>query len=141
MYQRLAGASNQPFPYASSAIFAVTSYDAQSNPTPFTDPVDITVQFMDGTANAYNDLVDFAGLPGPAANMRVVYDALDDPAEANFQFVSDPNQVVDQTGGINTVRATDVADLTDRYGVGVWGAVINPTPAVPGASVEEWRRY
>jgi len=122
--------SGTSFPASSSALFVVTARNAAGDPVAFTSPVNVRVQFMDGTRNAYNDLVGFQGLGGPAARMRVARDQCAGPG-VDFALVSGVNQTVDLTS--RTVEAFGVVNLTDSTGEGIWGAVIDPSlaPAVP----------
>ncbi|MBN1868382.1 right-handed parallel beta-helix repeat-containing protein [Candidatus Sumerlaeota bacterium] len=110
------------FPSQSSAIFTVTTRDAFDSPVAFTDPVNVQVQYMDGTVNAYNDLWDFAGAEATKARMRVVHDKIDGTG-VNFGFCG-ASHTFDT--GAGTVEAWSVTNLTGASGVGVWGAVAIP---------------
>jgi len=122
--------SGTSFPSASSALLVVTARNAADAPVAFTSPVNVRVQFMDGTQNAYNDLVGFQGLGGPAARMRVARDQCAGPG-VDFALAGGVSQTVDLTS--RTVEALGVTNLTDSTGEGLWGAVIDPSlaPAVP----------
>jgi len=124
------------FPSEDWAIFVVTTRDVGGVPVAFTSPVNVRAQFMDGTANAYNDLVDFYGEGGPAAKMRVVRDALAGPG-ADFAFIPIIGQTVDPVA--RTVEAQGITNLTDSTGEGVWGAVIHPN--LGRTSADCWEIY
>jgi hypothetical protein len=129
--------SGTSFPSASSALLVVTARNAADAPVAFTSPVNVRVQFMDGTQNAYNDLVGFQGLGGPAARMRVARDQCAGPG-VDFALAGGVSQTVDLTS--RTVEALGVTNLTDSTGEGLWGAVIDsslvpPTPPPPAPSL------
>ena len=129
-----AGAS---FPAASCALFVVTARDASDAPVAFTSPVNIRVQFMDGTVNKYNDLVDFHGVAGAAFQMRMACDTFAGPG-VDFAFLGrEIRQTVNTRTG--TVEAFGVTCLTDSTGEGVWGAVVDS--GVKPARAEDWVLY
>jgi alpha-tubulin suppressor-like RCC1 family protein len=115
--------SGTSFPAASCALFVVTTRNAGDAPVAFTSPVNVRVQFMNGTVNAYNDLVDFHGAGGEAWKMRVVRGICAGPS-VDFAFLDrGVRQTVNTAAG--TVEAFGVTGLTDATGEGVWGAVVN----------------
>jgi len=126
------------FPEGSSAIFPVKTTDASGKDIAFTSPVNIRVQFMDGTKNAYSDLVDFHGVPGLAFQMRMVRDTFVGPTGVDFAFLGQeiPQVVNTRTG---TVEAFGVTCLTDSTGEGVSGAVVDP--GVEPAAARCWEIY
>jgi hypothetical protein len=125
------------FPVRSCAIFAVKTTNASGAVMEFTSPVNVRAQFMDGTKNAYCDLVDFHGVGGAAFQMRMVCDTCAGPG-VDFAFLGrEIRQTVNTRTG--TVEAFGVTCLTDSTGEGVWGAVVDS--GVKPARAEDWVLY
>jgi hypothetical protein len=133
-----AGGGGRCFPPDSSALFLVTTRNADDNPVAFTAPVNIRVQFMDGTLTAYNDVRTFDGTRNSRNYLRLVWDALDGPC-ADFQFVDRPVTITPAAGG-GTVEAQSVPNLTGVSGEGVWGVVLDP-PKPASVPANLWMRY
>jgi len=92
---------------------------------PFNSPVNIRVQFMDGTANAFDDIWRFDNTTGEFSNMAIVKDTVEETG-VNFQFITGVAQSVAHITGGGYVEGTGITGLTDSTGKGVWGAVSNP---------------
>jgi hypothetical protein len=133
-----AGGGGRPFPSSSSALFVVTTKNANDNPVAFTAPTNIRVQFMDGTQTAYNDVRTFDDVGHSRNYLRLVWDTLDGPC-VDFQFVDRPVTIAPTPGG-GTVEAQSVPNLTGTSGEGVWGVVLDP-PKPASVPANLWMRY
>jgi hypothetical protein len=138
LYRRWGVGPLTSFPDDSRAVFPVKTTDASGGAVEFTSPVNVRVQFMDGTKNAYFDLVDFHGVPGLAFQMRMVRDTFVGPTGVDFAFLGrEIRQTVNTSAG--TVEAFEVTCLTDSTGEGVWGAVVDT--GVKPAAARCWEIY
>jgi hypothetical protein len=123
LFERTAFGSGQSFPSQSGAIFAVTTRNAGGSPVAFSAPVNITVQFIERTSDAETDTVAFTGARGMPVQMRPVHD-VGAGTDVDFTWTGgDP--LIDQTAGTLTLQA--YAGLTGSDGLGVFGAVIDPS--------------
>jgi hypothetical protein len=124
-FERISSTGGTSFPTASGALFAVTAESATGEPVAFTDPVNITVQFFDGSNGNPQDVQPLGGTAtiGPLG-MRAVRDAVEGDA-VSFARISRaiPQSVSLFTGG-GLVTATGVQNLTGPTGKGVWGAAV-----------------
>jgi len=138
LYRRWGVGTLTSFPGDSRAVFPVKTTDASGAAVEFTSRVNIRVQFMDRTKNAYFDLVDFHGVPGLAFQMRMVRDTFVGPTGVDFAFLGrEIRQTVNTREG--TVEALGVTCLTDSTGEGVWGAVVNT--GIKPAAARCWEIY
>lgn len=127
---------SQSFPAQSSAFFAVTTRKA-GKLTAFSEPVNLRVQFMDGTKNAYNDVIDFSEGTGSIGQMRIVTDQLDG-TPVDFAFVEGVDQAIDADAG--TIEGFAIRNLTSESGVSVWGAVVDRSVSTEASSAH-WELY
>ncbi|GAB4320991.1 MAG: hypothetical protein Kow0059_15480 [Candidatus Sumerlaeia bacterium] len=123
--------NGQEWPLDSAAVFVIEARDAADLPVAFPDPVNITVQFFDGTQGTFDDVWKFDNQKGQPEGMSVA----NDQAEGfgvDFDFT--PAVINQRTlgGGGGLVRVTGVTALTDNEGVGVWGAVAGDAAAAGG---------
>lgn len=125
LLERVSRSGGNSFPTASSALFSIATFDSSNIPVPFDAPVNIRVQFMDGSTNAFKDILQFDGQPGEFGNMAIVKDFIEGNG-VNFQFVQELPQTIGQTTGGGYVEATGATALTDGAGKGTWGAVAQP---------------
>ncbi|MCX7000873.1 MAG: hypothetical protein NT106_11360, partial [Candidatus Sumerlaeota bacterium] len=124
------------FPKDSNAIFVVWTKNFSNVGVPFNAPVNIRVQFMDGTANAFKDIWKFDNTAGEFSSMAIVKDTV--PGQGvNFQFITGVAQSVTHITGGGYVEGSGITGLTDSQGKGVWGAVSNPSLPTP----EKIKRY
>jgi VCBS repeat protein len=124
LYERVSISTGQSFPNQGAAIFVVETTDAGGSPVPFTDPVNITVQFIDRSHNASTDLVDYSADLGPANLMRLTRDTAPG-LPVDFQTLPRIHTVDESLG---TVTVDGVIGLTNSDGKGVWGGVIDVIP-------------
>jgi len=126
LLERITLAAGTSFPQNSGAVFVITTKMASGGaPVAFTSPVNFKVQFMDGSQNAFNDILDFDGQPGKMQNMAVVFDSLPGMG-ADFHYLEGVSQsVISATGG-GLVTVTGAAPITDGAGIGTWGVVSGP---------------
>lgn len=112
----------QEWPLESAALMIIETADALGSPVTFSDPVNITVQFYDGTVGTFNDVWDFANQPGNPQGMLLAGDAA-----AGFgidgQFTGGVSNEVSLAPGGGTTSANGVVNLTDSEGIGLWGVV------------------
>jgi len=113
------------FPVSSASIFVIKTQNASASPVAFTDPVNLTVQFMDGSENAFNDIVQFSGDAGEVCGMALVKDVFEGMG-VDFQFVGGIVQSIHSATGGGYVEASAVPNLTDSTGKGTWGTVSHP---------------
>ncbi|MBN1867426.1 SBBP repeat-containing protein [Candidatus Sumerlaeota bacterium] len=126
------------FPFQSNAIFAVQTQNASGDPIAFTDPVNVRVQYMDGSQNDYNDLVTFLGDEANRGDMRVVYDAVDGEG-VDFTFTYGTGQALDV--GTGTIEVQGITNLTGPSGTGVWGTVGLPENPDAAQAEGNWVLY
>jgi len=122
---RTARSGGNSFPTASSALFVVLTKNVSDQLIPFNSPVNIRVQFMDGTANAFKDVWNFDNTAGEFNSMAIVKDTVTGTG-VNFQFIQGVTQSVTHITGGGYVEGSGITGLTDSQGKGVWGAVTNP---------------
>ncbi|MBN1475947.1 hypothetical protein JXA47_04265, partial [Candidatus Sumerlaeota bacterium] len=72
IFERVSMSGGTSFPTQSGAVFTVTTEDASGNPVSFTDPVNITVEFIDRASDSQTDCVDFTSTCGDPCQMCVV---------------------------------------------------------------------
>jgi hypothetical protein len=122
---RTARSGGNSFPTASNALFAVLTKNYSDQLIPFNSPVNIRVQFMDGTASAFNDIWKFDNTAGEFSSMAIVKDTVEGTG-VNFQFIQGVMQPAAHITGGGYVEGSGITGLTDSQGKGVWGAVSNP---------------
>ncbi|MFH0794337.1 MAG: kelch repeat-containing protein, partial [bacterium] len=106
------------FPSQSNALFTITTQNAQTSANvSFTDPVNVTVQYIPST-----DLVDLNGSAVTEDKMKM---AARNPNSGAFEFPG--GDTVNTTN--DTVTLSNVTNLTTD-GVGTWGATGMPVSAV-----------
>jgi len=126
------------FPTASNALFIILTKNVSNVGVPFNSPVNIRIQFMDGTANAFNDIWYFDNTAGEFGSMALVKDTVEGTG-VNFQFITGVTQSVTHITGGGYVEGSGITGLTDSAGKGVWGAVSNPSQ--PPQSKQLWMVY
>jgi hypothetical protein len=126
------------FPTASNALFVVLTKNYYDQLVPFNSPVNIRVQFMDGTANNFNDIWKFDNTAGDFISMAIVKDTVEGTG-VNFQFITGVTQPATHITGGGYVMGFNITGLTDSQGKGVWGAVSNPSQPKP--TPENIKRY
>lgn len=124
LLDRFAMGTDVGFPASSSSVFVIKTENTGGG-FPFTDSVNMRVQFMDGSLNDFNDLVDFNDQTGDKANMALVKD-IKEGVGANFILLDGVDQTVKSAPGGGYVEAAGVPGLTDSTGQGVWGVVVGP---------------
>ena len=127
---RIARSGGNSFPTASNALFVVLTKNYSNVGVPFNSPVNIRVQFMDGTANAFNDIWKFDNTAGAFGSMALVKDILAG-TDVDFQFITGVTQSIMPVTGGGYVAGSGITGLTDSQGKGVWGAVTNPSQPTP----------
>ncbi|OQB20138.1 MAG: hypothetical protein BWY12_02465 [candidate division BRC1 bacterium ADurb.Bin183] len=135
LLDRVSRSGGNSMPTPSSAIFLVNTQNSSNQPIPFNEPVNIRVQFMNGSANSFNDLWRFDNQAGEFENMSLVKDFIESTG-VNFNFIEGGAQRVYPAAGGGYVEGTGIIGLTDSLGKGVWGAV-----AKPFISRELWMVY
>jgi len=120
------------FPTASNALFVVLTKNYSNVGVPFNAPVNIRVQFMDGTVinPPFNDIRKFDNTAGAFGFMALVKDTWPGTG-VNFQFITGVAQSITPITGGGYVEGSGITGLTDSYGKGVWGAVSNPSKPTP----------
>jgi hypothetical protein len=139
IFDRTSTAGGHSFPLTSHSLFSVTTTNATGEPVAFTDPVNVTVEYLDGSAGDIDDRSSLFGLPAPSRPMRVVRDGIDGP-QVDFRFVEGLTQTTSPAPGGGTVTALGVTNLTGPSGRGTWGAAAY-VPATLTTGVEEWSLY
>jgi hypothetical protein len=124
------------WPDQSNSLFVIRTEDASGDPVAFTDPVNLTVEFFDGTENDLDDVVNLLAFPILPTRMTLAYDALDGGA-VTFRSVSGVDIEVTTHPGGGFVRGTGITNLTAASGKGVWGAV-GPGPTLTNRGWEEY---
>jgi len=135
---RIARSGGNSFPTASNALFIILTKNFSNVGVPFNSPVNIRVQFMDGTANAFNDIWTFDNTAGTFGSMALVKGTVTERG-VNFQFIQGVTQSVTHITGGGYVEGLGITGLTGSVvlGKGVWGAVSNPSLPTP----EKIKRY
>lgn len=123
LFERTSFSGGQSFPTQSGAIFALQATSASGAPLAFTDPVNLSVQFVERSEDSETDTVTFDGVRGQAVQMRPVHDVSAGTA-VNFAFV-DGDPSIDVASQVLTL--TGLTGLTGSDGLGVFGAVIDPS--------------
>jgi hypothetical protein len=137
IFERTSGspqAGANMFPTQSGALFIIETWDGGSNPIAFTDPVNISVQYIDRTDSTLTDIVDFGSVVGSPYQMRIVRSRVDTVQGPDFQHVSDTQSNSVSTG---VVTAMGVTNLTDSDGQGAWGAVVNTSITPPSVTRQD----
>ena len=115
----------------------MTAKDASGTPVAFTDPVNIRVQFRDGSTSSYDDLYDLEGERRPARLMHLFHD-VDEGNFVDFQpAMGYGERILDLEAG--TVEVQDLTGLTGPSGAGTWGAI--PYVPPPTAARPTWAVY
>ncbi len=120
------------FPTQSGSIFVVETRDAGNTLTPFTAPVNITVEYQDRADPVTTDIIDFDSTVEDSRKMRIVRSRVDASSGPNYQFISE-SQTNSPTNGAISVQG--ITNLTDANGQAVWGAIANT--AVTLVTLEE----
>ncbi|MCX6998700.1 MAG: hypothetical protein NT106_00125, partial [Candidatus Sumerlaeota bacterium] len=120
---RIARSGGNSIPTASNALFVILTKNVSDQLIPFNSPVNIRVQFMDGTANAFNDIWTFDNTAGEFSSMAIVKDTVEGTG-VNFQFIQGVTQSVTHITGGGYVEGSGITGLTDSVGKGVWGLLL-----------------
>jgi hypothetical protein len=120
--ERTARSGGNSFPTASYALFVILTKNFSNVGVPFNAPVNIRVQFMNGTANAFKDIWKFDNTAGTFGSMALVKDTVEGTG-VNFQFIQGVTQSITPITGGGYVEGAGITGLTDSYGKGVWGLV------------------
>jgi hypothetical protein len=135
---RTARSGGNSFPTASNALFVIWTKNFSNVGVPFNAPVNIRVQFMDGTVNGFKDVWNFDNTAGEFSSMAIVKDTVEGTG-VNFQFIQGVTQPATHITGGGYVEGSGITGLTDSAGKGVWGAVSNPLQPKP--TPENIKRY
>jgi len=122
---RIARSGGNSFPTASNALFVVWTKNYSNVGVPFNSPVNIRVQFMDGSANSFNDVWYFDNTAGEFSYMAIVKDTIEGTG-VDFQFIQGVAEPITPVTGGGYVEGTGITGLTDSQGKGVWGVVSKP---------------
>jgi hypothetical protein len=122
---RIARSGGNSFPTASNALFIILTKNLSNVGVPFNAPVNIRVQFMDGTANAFNDIWKFDNTAGEFGSMSLAKDTVGGTG-VDFQFIQGVTQSITHITGGGYVEGSGITGLTDSLGKGVWGTVTKP---------------
>jgi len=112
------------FPKDSNALFVILTKNVSNVGVPFNAPVNIRVQFMDGTVinPPFKDIWKFNNTAGTFGSMSLVKDTVPGTG-VNFQFIQGVTQSITPITGGGYVEGAGITGLTDSYGKGVWGLV------------------
>jgi len=124
---RTAQSGGNSFPTASYALFVILTKDYNNQSVSFNSPVNIRVQFMNGTANSFNDIWKFDNTAGKFNDMAIVKDTVAGTG-VDFQFIQGVTQSISNITGGGYVEGSGITGLTDSQGKGVWGAVSKTVP-------------
>jgi hypothetical protein len=119
------------FPQQSGALFVIETRNASATPIPFTDPVNIAVQYVERADASLTDTVSFVSSAQPANKMRIVRSRVDTGIGPDFQFI--PQSATNDLGQ-SLLTASGIANLTDADGQGAWGAVADPSFTPPNTA-------
>jgi FG-GAP repeat len=137
IFERTSGspqAGANMFPTQSGALFIIETFDSGSSPIIFTDPVNISVQYIDRTGPTLTDIVDFSSVVGSPYQMRIVRSRVDTSLGPDFQHISATQSNSSSTG---VVTATGVTNLTDADGQGAWGAIVDTSVSPPSVTRQD----
>ncbi|MBN1475643.1 FG-GAP repeat protein, partial [Candidatus Sumerlaeota bacterium] len=137
IFERTSGspqAGANMFPTQSGALFIIETFNSGGSPIAFTDPVNVSVQYIARTDPHLTDIVNFSSVVGNAYQMRIVRSRVDTVQGPDFQFISGTQSNNSSTG---VVTATGVTNLTDADGQSAWGAVVNTSVAPPSVTLQD----
>lgn len=124
IYERALVTDGQAFPNQSAALFVIVTHDAAGQPIAFSDPVNITVQYVERPFAMMTDVVTLTSELGTAMRMRLVHDTVVGSL-VDFHLLGVEGQSVNLAEG--TVALSGAVGLTGSDGLGTWGAAVDPT--------------
>ncbi|MBN1477328.1 hypothetical protein JXA47_11290 [Candidatus Sumerlaeota bacterium] len=127
LFDRASAGPGQNFPNQSVALFVIETHSALGQPIAFTDPVNITVQFVERTDPSRTDVVTLDTMPGDPSQMRLARD-VQVGLEVDFQLLGEPGESVNTFEGVVTLEG--LVGLTGSDGKGTWGAAVDPSATV-----------